>query len=287
MSKVEVAPVGVGPSTLDTRTPTTGGERNRITGITTGTLQLKPTFLEGSPAHGSPLGLILALRRDAAFTPPLPMWAWVNETGPERILIDAGGRSGIHGGVTGTRFLITPDQDLVPELARRGLRPEAFDRVLMTHLHGDHVGGLAAFDARRVWVAKTEWEPVARLPGRLMRPLVAPVERGFTPQLFDFDGPPMLGFPASWPVTADGSIVALPTPGHSSGHTSYLVRRKGGDVLLAGDVTYDLPALEAGRYQGFIADAGLQRQTLERVLALVRTGVAYLPSHDPASPGRL
>jgi glyoxylase-like metal-dependent hydrolase (beta-lactamase superfamily II) len=120
-----------------------------------------------------------------------------------------------------------------------------------------------------------------------MRPLVAPVEPGFTPRLFEFDGPPMLGFPASWPVTADGSIVALPTPGHSPGHSSYLVRRKDGGVLLAGDVTYDLPALEAGRYQGFIADPGLQRKSLERVLALVRSGVAYLPSHDPASPERL
>jgi hypothetical protein len=43
-------------------------------------------------------------------------------------------------------------------------------------------------------------------------------------------------------------------------------------VLLAGDVTYGLPAL---------------RRTLPRVLALVRTGVAYLPSHDPESPARL
>jgi N-acyl homoserine lactone hydrolase len=259
----------------------------KIDAVTTGTLQLKPTFLEGSPAHGGPLGLILALRRDPAFTPPLPMWAWVIETGAERILIDAGGRLGMGGGVTRTRFMIAQEQDLVPELARRGIRPGDIDRILMTHLHGDHVGGLAAFDSRRVWVARDEWAPVARLPGRLMRPLVAPVPHGFAPQLFDFDGPPMLGFPWSWPVTRDGSIVALPTPGHSPGHTSYLVRRKEGDVLLAGDVTYDLLALEAGRTQGFIDDVGLQRQTLGRVLSLVRSGVAYLPSHDPASPSRL
>ena len=259
----------------------------KISGLTTGTLQLKPTFLEGSPAHGGPLGLILALRRDPAFTPPLPMWAWVVETGKERILIDAGGRPGIGGGVTGTRFQIEPEQDLVAELARHGLRPKDIDRVLMTHLHGDHVGGLAAFDSQRIWVARAEWAPVARFPGRLMRPLVAPVPPGLAPQLFDFDGPPMLGFPASWPVTGDGSIVALPTAGHSTGHTSYLVRRNEGDVSLAGDVTYDLPALEARRFQGFIADVTAHRETLDRVLSLVRSGVAYLPSHDPASPGRL
>src|SRR5262245_23147508 len=99
MSELKVALDGVDHSTLDPRARTTRGEAIRIFGVTTGTLQLKPTFLEGSPAHGGSLGLILALRRDKALTPPLPMWAWVVETGMERILIDAGGRSGIKGGV--------------------------------------------------------------------------------------------------------------------------------------------------------------------------------------------
>ena len=88
-------------------------------------------------------------------------------------------------------------------------------------------------------------------------------------------------------MTSDGSVVALPTPGHSPGHTSYLVRREEGDVLLAGDVTYDLPALEAQREQGFIADVERHHDTLKRVRSLVSTGVAYLPSHDPCAPGRL
>lgn len=259
----------------------------RITALTTGTLQLKPTFLEGSPAHGGPLGLIRSLWRDARFTEPLPMWAWIVETGTERILIDAGARPGSTGGVTRTRFQMQPDEALDAQLARRGLTPDDFDRVVLTHLHGDHVGGLAAFDARQVWVARSEWSPVARFPGRLMRPMVAPVQRGFAPNVFDFSGPAVHGFPGSWPVTRDGSVVALPTPGHSVGHTSFLVRRPEGDVLVAGDVTYDLPALEAQRDQGFIAEPEQHRTTLRRVLSLVETGVAYLPSHDPTSPARL
>ena len=259
----------------------------QITAVTTGTLQLKPTFLEGSPAHGGSLGLIRSLWRDARFTGPLPMWAWIVDTGRYRILIDAGARPGASGGVTRTRFDISPDQALVSELARRGLQPRDFDRVVLTHLHGDHIGGLSAFDPRCVWVARPEWAPVARFPGRLLRPLVAPVHRGFVPRVFEFDGPAVGGFPGSWPVTRDGSVVALPTPGHSVGHTSFLVRRAGGDVLLAGDVTYDLPALEAQRDQGFIADVEQHHVTLRRVLSLVDSGVAYLPSHDPESPARL
>jgi N-acyl homoserine lactone hydrolase len=259
----------------------------QISAVTTGMLQLKPTFLEGSPAHGGSLGLIRSLWRDSRFTAPLPMWAWIVDTGTERILIDAGARPGSTGGVTRTRFEISPSQSLVAELARRGLQADDFDRVVLTHLHGDHIGGLAAFDPRRVWVARPEWAPVAHFPGRLLRPLMAPVHRGFVPQLFDFDGPAVGGFPGSWPVTPDGSIVALPTPGHSVGHTSFLVRRSAGDVLLAGDVTYDLPALVSQREQGFIADVEQHRVTLRRVLTLVESGVGYLPSHDPESPMRL
>jgi N-acyl homoserine lactone hydrolase len=218
---------------------------------------------------------------------PKAMWSWIIETPSELILIDCGARPDTTGGVTRTRFSIAPEQALVPMLARLGYSPGDFDRVLLTHLHGDHVGGLAAFSAQRVWVAKPEWEPVAHFPGSLMRRMTAPVYRGFAPNVFEFGGPPTLGFPGSWPVTADGSVVALPTPGHSPGHTSYLVRTGARDVLIAGDVTYTLHGLEMQRVQGFIADPDKHHDTLRRVAALVATGVAYLPSHDPDSPNRL
>lgn len=259
----------------------------RIIPLTTGTLELKPTFLDGSPAHGGPLGLIWALGRDPNFTPSLPMWAWIVETGTERILVDAGASPAATGGVTKTRFRIAPHETLTALLGQHGLHPDDFDRVVLTHLHGDHIGGLPAFDPQRVWVSRAEWAPVARFPGRLLRPLMAPVHRGFVPRLFDFDGPAVHEFPGSWSVTRDGSVVALPTPGHSVGHTSFLVRRSEGDVLLAGDVTYDLPALEAQRDQGFIANVAHHHVTLRRVRSLVETGVAYLPSHDPEAPARL
>lgn len=52
-------------------------------------------------------------------------------------------------------------------------------------------------------------------------------------------------------------------------------------------MTYDLPALHDQREQGFIAEVEEHRRTLPRVLSLVRTRVAYLPSHDPESRARL
>lgn len=63
------------------------------------------------------------------------------------------------------------------------------------------------------------------------------------------------------------SLIALPTPGYSPGHTGFLVRREKRAVLLAGDVTYDLPALRERRDQGFIADVNKHHHTLRRVMS--------------------
>lgn len=58
--------------------------RPKIAAVSTGSLRLKPTFLDGSPAHGGQIGLIRAIARDPGRAPPLPMWSWIVETGTER-----------------------------------------------------------------------------------------------------------------------------------------------------------------------------------------------------------
>ena len=260
----------------------------RVLGLTTGSLNLRSVFLEGSPLHGGSLGLIRALRRDPVTRGPFPMWVWIVETSDELVLIDTGSRSDQDGGLTRTMFAVSPAQELVPGLSRLGYRPSDFTKVVMTHLHVDHVGGLEAFPADRIWVSKAEWDPVARFPGSLMRPLTAPVPRTFRPRTFTFDGPPIHPFPASHQVTSDGTVVALPTPGHSPGHTSYLVRSPKGPILLAGDVTYSQDALERQELQGFVPNPVVERTTLAQVLLFVRdTGAAYLPSHDGRALERL
>jgi DNA-binding transcriptional ArsR family regulator len=87
-----------------------GATSMQITPLTTGTLQLKPAFLEGSPAHGGPLGLIRSLWRDARFTQPLLMWAWIVETGTE---------GGVTASTTSSHLARLTDAGLVAK-ARRG-----------------------------------------------------------------------------------------------------------------------------------------------------------------------
>ena len=79
----------------------------RVLGLTTGSLNLRSVFLEGSPLHGGSLGLIRALRRDPVTRGPFPMWVWIVETSDELVLIRTGSRSDQDGGLTRTRFAVS------------------------------------------------------------------------------------------------------------------------------------------------------------------------------------
>jgi glyoxylase-like metal-dependent hydrolase (beta-lactamase superfamily II) len=87
----------------------------------------------------------------------------------------------------------------------------------------------------------------------------------------------------------DGSLVLLPTPGHTAGSMSLLVRRAGRPpLLLAGDLTYGADILQRGQLPG----VGARRQLTEstrKVLALAEQlpGLVVLPAHDPAAARRL
>jgi N-acyl homoserine lactone hydrolase len=87
----------------------------------------------------------------------------------------------------------------------------------------------------------------------------------------------------------DGSLILLPTPGHTAGPVSLLVRRAGRPpLLLAGDLTYGAELLQRGQLPG----VGARRQLAEstrKVLALQQhqPGLVVLPAHDPAAARRL
>jgi glyoxylase-like metal-dependent hydrolase (beta-lactamase superfamily II) len=87
----------------------------------------------------------------------------------------------------------------------------------------------------------------------------------------------------------DASLVLVPTPGHTSGSMSLLVRRPSRPpLLMVGDLTYDADLLAAGKLPG-VGDKRRMRKTTAKVNTL-RTkmrDLAVLAAHDPAAPARL
>ena len=84
-------------------------------------------------------------------------------------------------------------------------------------------------------------------------------------------------------------MALLPTPGHTAGSMSLLVRRAGRPpLLLAGDLPSGAQLLERGCLPG-VGDRRRLADSSRRVLALAeqQPGLVVLPAHDPTAAQRL
>jgi ribonuclease/clavin/mitogillin len=123
--------------------------------------------------------------------------------------------------------------------------------VLLTHHHGDHVGGAVALAER--WGV-----PVAAHPATAQR---------------------LAGRVAVTRMIEDGEVVhgalAIHTPGHAEGHLCFAL----GDATIAGDMVAGLGTILIDPSEG---DMTLYFASLERLLA--RPAGTLLPAHGPAIP---
>src|SRR5919201_2450310 len=144
------------------------------------------------------------------------------------------------------RFELGPDDEAAAQLRRLGWEPEDVRWVVLSHLHTDHVGGLAPFAHADVVVARGEWERARGLAGRLRGYLPQHWPKGLEARLVDLDGPALGPFPGTHDVAGDGSMLLVPTPGHTPSHVGLVVRGESRTYLLAGDVAHtaaELPAV--------------------------------------------
>lgn len=71
-------------------------------------------------------------------------------------------------------------------------------------------------------------------------------------------------------VAGDGSMILLPTPGHTKGSLSMLIRREGWDpILLVGDLTYEAALVEQDVVPG-VGDREALPASYAKVRALIR-----------------
>lgn len=151
-------------------------------------------------------------------------------TGSELVLIDSGG-----GSYVGERA-----GRLIANLRASGYRPEQIDAILLTHLHPDHFGGLVdggsrAFANATVYVNKQDLDywlgPAAQVAARqkMSQQAHASVDPyAAAGKLRPFEGATVLF----------RGIRTLPAPGHTVGHTTYMVESKGQQLLLWGDIIH-------------------------------------------------
>lgn len=126
----------------------------------------------------------------------------------------------------GTEVEQSPGTDSSAQLEARGATPNA---VFLTHLHADHTSGLEDLD-RTVTAVFGRGEDVVS-----SKAMMGPHLAGHPLRTLDFSSSaPRPPFSAAIDLLGDGSLWALPTPGHSPAHVSYLVN--GAEpVLITGD----------------------------------------------------
>jgi glyoxylase-like metal-dependent hydrolase (beta-lactamase superfamily II) len=147
---------------------------------------------------------------------------------------------------TNAFFVKTPDTNILVDagygrnlfnnLQSIGISPEQVDVVLLTHMHGDHIGGLLregkpAFPHAKLYIARAEhdyWMSNER--GQQAREVIA----AYKEQLNLFQ--PFEAEQGSEPLLA--GIRGLAAYGHTPGHTVYLVESANEKLLIWGDLTH-------------------------------------------------
>jgi glyoxylase-like metal-dependent hydrolase (beta-lactamase superfamily II) len=273
----------------------------RVAVISTGAVAIRPEHV--GPTTRSELTWLLTSR---SWTEPLPINVYVIEHERGLVLFDTGQD---RASVTDpgyfprgplrlaysrlARFEIGEDDTLTRQLAGAGFDIADVTTVVISHLHQDHIGGLPELGHAEILVAADEWESLSRprpqMRGLLTRHIRVPGLR-WKPVTF----PPLRNdelapFTAGLDLFADGSLVLLPTPGHTPGSLSMLVRRPGfAPLLLIGDLTYDNDHFERGEVPGAGDRAGMSRSTgLVKDLRNRMPGLVVLAAHDPSAAGRL
>jgi glyoxylase-like metal-dependent hydrolase (beta-lactamase superfamily II) len=149
-------------------------------------------------------------------------------------------------------------------LASLGKAPGDVQRILLTHAHADHAGGLAGVQQAtggRVLTHEDEAQyvragsppPAEATLGRLMRRMPGTGFRRVDVAETFADG-------ATLPVA--GGLTVVHTPGHSPGHCSFLHPSTG--VLITGDAVFNVAGL---RYspKAFCFDIRQSRETADRL----------------------
>jgi N-acyl homoserine lactone hydrolase len=265
----------------------------RLHAIQTGSVRIKTAQVEG---RGRGLRRRLSVFQDRNWTEWLPTYAWVIDHPEGVIVVDTGqGRHLLESGKSlhpymrwEVAFRIERDEEIGPQLRTMGIGPRDVKRVVLTHLHCDHDGGLAHFPQTEILVSRGELRMASGWMGRARGYLPNRWPSWFNPAPLDLLAEPWGPFAASRPLTTAGDVVAVATPGHTRDHISVVVEDQPTTFFLAGDTSYDERLMLAGRPDGVGADDDVAGATLAAIRSLAANRpTVYLPTHDPESAERL
>jgi glyoxylase-like metal-dependent hydrolase (beta-lactamase superfamily II) len=201
--------------------------------------------------------------------------ALVLNTGDKLVLFDTGlGTLDLFGPTTGK---------LMNSLKQAGINPEDVDAVVMTHAHIDHCGGCMADDGSRhfpnaeYFITEADykfWTDPTKVPEQF-KVFLETAQKNLTPNLdrihFFKDGEEILP-----------GIQAIYTPGHTVGHTVFMIEQGGEQLCFIGDLAHHPVLLLQKPLTEFKYDTDPKQSAQSRVKMLGRLAderIALLAYH--------
>ena len=188
-------------------------------------------------------------------------------------LWDAGLPDALHGGpdvvADGGAFKVSVPVTLRSQLGAIGVAPADIEYFSISHSHFDHVGNANLFTASNFIVHEDELA--------FMR---AQTDQSAYDDLLK--SARISPFTGQKDVFGDGSVVITPTPGHTPGHASLLVRLENeGSILLTGDLYHLSRARALKTVPTFNTDPVETRESMDAFEALAaETGARVIIQHE-------
>jgi N-acyl homoserine lactone hydrolase len=212
---------------------------------------------------------------------PIPSWLVLHPSG-RSLVFDTGLHQQVQQGIE-TRYPLmarnfaaefSSGEDLSSRLEQVDVDPAGVDIVVFSHLHFDHCGGTELVPNAQIIVQKSEWEAGHR--ERLIEHEV------YNPADFDL-GHDLNKISGEHDVFGDGSVLCIPTPGHTVGHQSLRVNLESGPVVLTGDCIYWQDILENMLLPPFGFDHDMQLASMRHLQSLRDDhGCTLYYGHDQA-----
>jgi glyoxylase-like metal-dependent hydrolase (beta-lactamase superfamily II) len=204
--------------------------------------------------------------------------ALVINTGGSLVLIDTG---------DGGSKLFGPDSGrLIENLKAAGIDPRDIDAIAITHAHPDHCWGLMSADGARlfpnaqIYISQSDfefWTDEGKLSNDQIKTFIERTRERLLPNrdrlLFVKDGQEIVP-----------GIQAMAAPGHTVGHTIYMITSQGQSLCNVGDIAHHFVLMLDNPRLEFVFDTDRKQAVASRLRVfdmLASTRTALIAYHFP------